>query len=260
MTRTRDSNHRKKTVPTLTVDTEEVAHFSKYASEWWAPHGPYAPLHMMIRPRMEYITQICAQYGLETAKKSETNLKNKDILDVGCGGGLLSESLSRIGANVTGIDADTEAIMVAQNHAASQDLNITYEAIALETKVTHGKKFDVITALEIVEHVSDPDAFISHCSECLTSGGLLILSTLNRTWKSYILGILAAERVLSWAPLGTHDWNKFLKPSELARLITAHGLDVVDARGLVYHPLEGQFRLAAHDLDINYFITARKPT
>lgn len=237
-----------------TVDDQEIRHFSQFSKEWWDPHGPYAPLHKMTRPRMEYLAQVRQKFG------DERGFSELKILDVGCGGGLISESLARLGADVTAIDADSNAIEVAANHAQAQGLVIDYRAVALEDLIKEKPQFDMILGLEIVEHVSHPADFIGLCSACLAPGGLLILSTLNRTWKSFALGIVAAERVLSWAPAGTHDWKKFLKPSELGHILLAKDFELLDACGLVYQPLEGTFKLAPHDLDVNYFLTSRKKT
>ncbi|MBL8639584.1 MAG: bifunctional 2-polyprenyl-6-hydroxyphenol methylase/3-demethylubiquinol 3-O-methyltransferase UbiG [Alphaproteobacteria bacterium] len=235
-----------------TIDSQEIQHFSQFSKEWWDIHGPYAPLHKMTRPRMEYLAQAWQKFG------DERNFSGLKILDVGCGGGLVSESLARLKADVTAIDADSNAIAVAKDHAKSQYLEIDYRAVALEDLIEEKPQFDLILALEIVEHVSNPGDFIGLCSSCLAPGGLLVLSTLNRTWKSFALGIVAAERVLSWAPAGTHDWKKFLKPSELAHILMNKDFELLDASGLTYHPLEGAFKLAQNDLDVNYFLTSRK--
>ena len=186
-------------------------------------------------------------------------MQPKSILDVGCGGGLMCEPLARLGAKVTGIDADGSAIAVAKAHAAAQDLNIDYINAAAEDLVAQGKTFSSVLALEIIEHVSDPALFVELTTQLVQPNGTLIFSTLNRNWKSYALGIIAAERILNWVPKGTHDWKKFIKPSELARMLTSQGFVVQNVMGIAYHPLKGEFYLAPHDLDVNYFLVASRP-
>ncbi|MCB1558259.1 MAG: bifunctional 2-polyprenyl-6-hydroxyphenol methylase/3-demethylubiquinol 3-O-methyltransferase UbiG [Alphaproteobacteria bacterium] len=229
-----------------TVDQAEIQHFSEHARDWWDVDGTYAPLHKMTPARISYI------------KDTLREISGASILDIGCGGGLVCEPLYRLGAKVVGIDADGVAIETAQDHAKRNGLNINYICGAAEDLVSQKKKFDFVTALEIVEHVSSPSSFVSMCSQLLKPKGKVVFSTLNRTWKSYAFGIVAAERILNWAPAGTHSWQKFIKPSELARMAENEGLRVVDVCGLVYKPLSGQFELAPHDLDINYFLVAEK--
>ncbi|MCB9984749.1 MAG: bifunctional 2-polyprenyl-6-hydroxyphenol methylase/3-demethylubiquinol 3-O-methyltransferase UbiG [Micavibrio sp.] len=239
-------NARKKTSRISTIDQNEISHFSAHAADWWALQGTYAPLHKMTPARMAFI------------KKALGDLKGQSILDIGCGGGLVCEPMARLGAKVTGADADACAIDIAKTHAQDQNLQINYFCGAAEDLAEKGLKFDAITALEILEHVSRPSHFIDLCASLLKPNGRVIFSTLNRTWKSYGLGIIVAERVLNWAPAGTHEWGKFIKPSELARMIEASGLQLTTASGLVYQPLHGKFALAPHDLDVNYFMVATK--
>lgn len=228
-----------------TIDYDEITHFSGYSADWWNVNGTYAPLHKMSAARISYIKQIL-----------NGKISGKSILDIGCGGGLVSEPLSRLGGHVTGIDADKGAIDIARDHALSQGLDISYICGAAEDLVAQNKKYDVVIALEILEHVSSPMTFIQMCGKLLKPGGVIIFSTLNRTWKSYALGIFVAERILSWAPPNTHHWNKFIKPSELSRMINMCDLETIDACGLVYKPLNGEFDLSPHDLDINFFMVA----
>ncbi len=230
-----------------TRDENEIAHFAATSAQWWDAHGPYAPLHRMTSARMRFLKQVLG------------DVKGKTILDVGCGGGLMCEPLARLGAKVTGIDADAQAIATASAHATRQNLNITYINSAAEDLVRRGKTFDVVMGLEIVEHVSNPRLFVELLAKLVRPGGIVVMSTLNRTWKSYALGIIAAERVLRWVPAGTHDWQKFLKPSELALLAQQNHLAVQQLMGLVYRPLSGDFVLDAHDLDVNYFLVASAP-
>lgn len=237
-----------------TIDAEEVRQFDALGAQWWNENGPMKPLHQLNPVRMEYLRdRICAHYGRDTQRPAP--LKGLRILDVGCGGGLVAEPLSRLGADVTGIDAGAANIKVAAAHAKDHGLDITYKAMPVE-KMTG--MFDVVTALEIVEHVADPALFLSACCARVKKGGLIILSTLNRTPKSYLLGIVAAEYILRWVPAGTHDWKKFLKPSELARPLKEEGFTVEDIRGLVYNPLAREFALSETDVDVNYFLTAKK--
>lgn len=230
-----------------TIDAEEVRQFESLGAAWWDESGPMKPLHQLGPVRMGYLKQrICGHFGRD-------DLKGLSVLDVGCGGGLVTEPLCRLGARVTGIDAGAENIKIARQHAAEQGLRIDYAAKPVEK--TEGL-FDVVTALEIVEHVSDPALFLASCARRVKKGGLLILSTLNRTPKSFALGIVAAEYVLGWVPRGTHDWKKFLKPSELAKPLEKADFTVTDVTGLVYHPLARRFALSETDLGVNYFLTA----
>lgn len=230
-----------------TVDPAEIHHFSAHAGDWWERHGSYAPLHKMAPARMGYLKQILG------------DPKGLNILDIGCGGGLVCEPLSRLGAKVTGIDADANAIRAASAHANEQGLGIIYRHAAVEDLVERGEQFDAVLALEILEHVSDPKIFVELCSKLVKPEGKIVFSTLNRTWKSYGLGIFMAEKLLGWAPEGTHEWEKFVKPSELARMGEKAGLTLSDASGLVYKPFEDRFSLAPHNLDINYFMVFSNP-
>lgn len=227
-----------------TINSAEISHFAKDSGDWWNVDGAFAPLHRMTPARMQFL------------KDAIGTVKGKTIVDIGCGGGLISTPLARLGAKVTGIDADAQAISVAKTHAVSENLDIDFISGAAEDLVTKGKKFDVVLALEVVEHVDNPDLFVELCSKLVKPNGLVIFSTLNRTWKSYAMGIIAAERLLKWVPVGTHDWKKFIKPSELARLCESNALVLRNAKGMVYNPLNGQFSIHPHDLDLNYFLVA----
>ncbi len=240
---------------TKTVEPAEIAHFAKDSSSWWDPEGPFRPLHWMTPVRMEFIRdQVTAHFGLGV---SLSPLKGLTAVDIGCGGGLACEPIARMGAKTTGVDADGNAIAVARAHAAEQGLDITYIHGAAEDLVDQKKTYDVVLALEVIEHVSDPDAFISLCSNLLKPGGLLIISTLNRTWKSYALAIVVSEHIVHWTPKGTHDWNKFIKPSELARMARRQDLSVTTVSGMVYNPLRHDFSIHPHDVDVNYFLVAK---
>jgi 2-polyprenyl-6-hydroxyphenyl methylase / 3-demethylubiquinone-9 3-methyltransferase len=250
------SKKHKKFAHGATVDAKEVRQFDALGESWWDESGPMRPLHRLNPVRLDYIRRMAGDhFGLPDRIRSLQKLK---ICDVGCGGGLVAEPLARMGASVTGIDAGKENIRVAKAHAKAQGLDIDYRAVTAEALAASGKKFDLVTALEIVEHVADVEIFIAACARLVRPGGMLILSTLNRTPKSYLLGIVAAEYVLRWLEPGTHDWKKFLKPSELAAHLGRQRMKVADVRGLVYSPLTRGFSLSKSDLDVNYLLTAVK--
>lgn len=238
------------------VDEAEIAQFDELGEKWWDESGPMRPLHKLNPVRLSYIRRMVREhFGLPDTIRCLQKLK---IADIGCGGGLVAEPLCRMGATVTGVDAGKENIRVAKQHAQEHGLSIEYLATTVEQVAASGKKFDVVTALEIVEHVADVPVFMEALCKIVKPGGLLVMSTLNRTPKSYLLGIVAAEHILRWLPPGTHDWKKFLKPSELAKHLRAGGLEVTDVRGLIYNPLSREFSLDAEDLDVNYLLTAVK--
>ncbi len=241
---------------TSSVNSKEIEQFTKDSGQWWDENGPFKPLHRLNPTRMGYIkSQICSHYDLdESAMQSFGKLS---VLDVGCGGGLVCEPMARMGAKVTGADADPQAISVAKAHAADAGLKITYENKPAEKL---GKTYDVVLALEIIEHVDNPAAFVESCAKLLKPGGMVIFSTLNRTPKSYALGIVAAEYILRWVPVGTHSWKKFIKPSELSRMARGAGLAPNDIRGLMLNPLSGDFEMSDKDIDVNYFLSATKST
>lgn len=235
------------------VDKQEIENFSKDSCHWWNKNGPFAPLHALNPTRMSYIkTQICKALDLDVQSLSPFN--NLSIADIGCGGGLVCEPLARLGANVTGIDADENAIKVAKKHAKDAGLNIAYKAAAIEEIDT---KFDVVCALEIIEHVSDPQDFVTTLAQRVKPDGIIILSTLNRNPKSFALGVIAAEYILRWVPRGTHNWKKFIKPSELARFGRKAGLETQNITGLIFDPAKNDFRLSGSDLDVNYLMSMR---
>lgn len=236
-----------------TVNAEEVGNFEKIADEWWDPKGPLKPLHKLNPTRIAYLKkQICNHFGRDN--DAFDALDGLTVLDVGCGGGLVCEPLSRLGGLVTGIDPGANAIDVAQKHAEEYGLDITYKCTTSED---HSGQYDVVLALEIIEHVADIPAFINSLLKLVKPDGIIIFSTLNRTAKSFALGIIAAEYVLRWVPRGTHDWKKFIKPSELARYLRDRGATVTDITGLVYNPLTDGFSLSKTDMDVNYFLCAK---
>lgn len=238
-----------------TIDSAEVQQFNDIAAHWWDENGPLKPLHDLTPARMGYIRQqLCSHFGRDA--ESFTPFKGLSVADIGCGGGLVAEPLCRMGAEVTGVDAGEENIKVAKHHAAQQDLKIDYKATTVEELAATGRTFDIVTALEVVEHVADPALFIASCCKLVKKNGVLILSTLNRTPKAFALGIVAAEYILRWLPRGTHEWKKFVKPSELARPLKEHGLTVTDISGLIYNPLTRQFSISETDIDVNYLMVA----
>ncbi|WP_321447822.1 bifunctional 2-polyprenyl-6-hydroxyphenol methylase/3-demethylubiquinol 3-O-methyltransferase UbiG [uncultured Cohaesibacter sp.] len=242
-----------------TVDDEEIARFSAMAQEWWSPKGKFRPLHKFNPTRVSYLREtLLSHFGLDA--KDKTPLEGLDILDVGCGGGLLCEPLCRLGANVVGVDASETNIGIASTHAKENDLDITYKATTAESLVTEGAKFDVVLTMEVVEHVSDVDLFISECASMVKPGGLMVIATLNRTLKSHALAIVGAEYILRWLPVGTHTWNKFVTPDELERALAPTGLDVVEKVGVTYNPLFDKWS-RSKDLDVNYMVLcSRKST
>ncbi len=238
------------------VNEAEIQNFSKDSAHWWDETGPFAPLHQLNPARLSYIkAQICNHYGKD--EKDIKALKNLSVLDIGCGGGLVCEPLARMGADVTGLDADAQAVGVAKDHAKENRLEIDYRAESAEKLVDEKTRFDVVLALEIIEHVNDPDNFVKTVCSLAKPGGLVIFSTLNRNPKSYALGIVAAEYVLGLVPKGTHDWNKFIKPAELSKMLRVAGAEAKDLCGLRYNPFNKSFTLDKHDLDVNYFVSAK---
>ena len=243
--------------PVETVDPDEIAKFSAMAAEWWDPRGKFRPLHKFNPVRLDYIRrEVCHFKGLEA--QSATPFAGLDLLDIGCGGGLLSEPMCRLGANVTGADASPENIKTAAIHAAEQNLDIDYQATTAAALVETDRRFDVILNMEVIEHVADPPAFIDQCSTLLKPGGIMFLATLNRTLKAYALAIVGAEYVLGWLPKGTHDWEKFITPRELEDMTRASGLDMVRFSGVSFNPLLNKWQRNG-DLGVNYMGIARKP-
>jgi 2-polyprenyl-6-hydroxyphenyl methylase/3-demethylubiquinone-9 3-methyltransferase len=244
-----------------TINADEVAQFSAIAEEWWDERGKFAPLHRLNPARIGYIRQVIeAHFGKVCGPDgdSATPLKNLTLADIGCGGGLICEPMARLGAAVTGVDASERNIAVARTHAEGGGLTIDYRATTAESLAEAGAQFDVVLALEIIEHVDEIDLFYDALTALVKPGGLIILSTMNRTAKAYAMAIIGAEYVLRWLPRGTHDWKKFVRPSEMAAALARRGLQVQPAMGLVFQLLKGSFSLDPTDLDVNYLLTATK--
>ena len=240
------------------IDPGEVAKFEAMAAEWWDPAGPFRPLHEMNPTRLDYIArQIAAEFDRDPAARRP--FEGLRLVDIGCGGGLLCEPMARLGAAVTGIDAAAGNIPVARLHAERAGLPVDYRQTTAEALAAEGAAFDVVLAMEIVEHVADPGAFLATCGALLAPGGLLICSTINRTARAYAVAIVGAERILRWLPRGTHDWNRFLTPAELEALIAAAGLSPVDRKGMVFDPLRWEWSLSENDLAVNYVVAATRP-
>jgi 2-polyprenyl-6-hydroxyphenyl methylase / 3-demethylubiquinone-9 3-methyltransferase len=238
-------------IPNVNVDDAEVAKFEALASRWWDKESEFKPLHEINPLRLNYIDEL-------------SGLAGKKVLDVGCGGGILSESMAKRGAQVTGIDMGGKPINIAKLHALEAGVEINYrkvsaEALADEIGSDTEQQFDLITCLEMLEHVPDPASIIQACTRMLKPGGRLFLSTLNRNPKAYMLAIIGAEYVLNMLPRGTHDYAKFIRPAELSRWARAAGLEVKGSTGLVYNPLTKRYKLAERDLDVNYLMHTVKP-
>jgi 2-polyprenyl-6-hydroxyphenyl methylase / 3-demethylubiquinone-9 3-methyltransferase len=239
-----------------TVDQDEVARFSRVAGQWWDVHGPMAALHKFNPVRLAYIRDRCAAHFERDASRLDS-LAGLRTLDIGCGGGILSEPLARLGASVVGADPSASNIAVAQNHAARSGLSIDYRNVDAEALAAAREKFDVVLAMEVVEHVADLGLFIETAAEMVKPGGLLFVATLNRTIKSFALAIVGAEYILRWLPRGTHRWEKFVTPNELEIAIERGGMHVAAETGVIYNFLGDRWQLSA-DMDVNYMVVAEK--
>jgi len=239
-----------------TVNPDEIAKFAKMADAWWDPEGDFKPLHRFNPVRLQYIRD----WALKHFRRSENTRRPLDrlrVLDIGCGGGLLCEPLTRLGATVTGIDAGAKNIGVAKLHAERMGLTIDYRATTSEALAADGERFDIVLNMEVVEHVDNVPLYMKSCADLVAPGGLLFSATLNRTLRARALAVFAAETILRWLPRGTHDWNKFITPDELKALITRNGLKVVEETGVVFHPLAGEWRKSP-DMGINYMVLAER--
>jgi len=242
-----------------TIDPAEVAKFEAMAAQWWDVNGKFKPLHMMNPCRLDYIVeQIASEFDRDVTKRLP--FKGLRLLDIGCGGGLLSEPMARMGARVVGADAAAGNIPVAQVHAKQSNLNIDYRHTTAEALAKAGEEFDVILNMEVVEHVADPAAYLKACQQLLKPGGLMLCSTINRNAKSFAVAIVGAEYVMRWLPKGTHDWAKFITPDELYDLIRTAGLRPVDRKGFVFNPLGWSWSISDRDLSVNYVTASIRPT
>lgn len=241
----------------LTLDPQEVALFDRTASRWWDPEGEARPLHKLAPQRMGYLRETLRQH-FDLKSEGIRALEGVRVLDIGCGGGLVAEPLARMGADVLGIDPSREGIAAAMLHAEQTDTQVRYRAVRAEDIVAEGQTFDCVTCLEVIEHVPNVPAFIAMIAPLVRPGGLLVISTLNRTLRSYAVAILGAEYVLRWLPVGTHQWDRFVTPDELSAALLGAGFNGPRFRGLTYNPLTDQFSLA-EDTAVNYFAAAARP-
>ena len=240
-----------------TIDPKEVAKFEAMATEWWDTDGKFKPLHMLNPTRLDYIVeQIAAEFTRNLSIKNP--FKDLRILDIGCGGGLLSEPMARLGATVVGADAAERNIPVAQIHAEQSGLEIDYRHTSAEAIVQTGETFDVILNMEVVEHVADPLGFLTACKNLLKPNGLMLCSTINRNPKSYLMAIIGAEHIMQWLPKGTHEWDKFITPDELFELIKSAGLNPVDRKGFVFNPFKWSWSISDKNLSVNYVTASIK--
>jgi len=239
------------------INPAEIAKFEAMAAEWWDPNGKFKPLHMLNPCRLDYIcAQVAAEFDRD--RKAAAPFKGLRMLDIGCGGGLLSEPMARLGADVVGADAAPRNIPVARVHAAQSGLSIDYRVTTAEDLAAAGEQFDVVLNMEVVEHVADPQAYLTACQTLLKPGGLMVCSTLNRNPKSFVMAIIGAEWVMRWLPKGTHDWQKFITPDELYSMLRLAGLDPVDRKGFVFNPVLWSWSLSDRDLSCNYVTTSLK--
>ena len=233
-----------------TIDPNEVAKFEAMADEWWDPDGKFKPLHMLNPCRLDYIvSQIALEFDRDL--KSKKPFKGLEILDIGCGGGLLCEPMARLGATVVGVDAAERNIPVAKAHANRSNLSIDYKVGTAEELAESGSKFDVILNMEVVEHVNDIDLFISKTAKLLKNDGIMFIATINKTLKSYVMAIVGAEYILRWLPIGTHDWNQFVEPDKLINIGKKNSLFLNKIEGVKFNLLKNKFRLST-DKSVNY--------
>lgn len=248
--------HPPKTTPTL--DPEEIARFGAMADEWWDPKGKFRPLHKISPARLAFFReQICRHFGRD--EKAANALNGLSLIDIGCGGGLVAEPMAKQGATVTAIDPAEQNIKAASLHAEQQGVTIDYRACRAEDVVEQNETFDIVLLLEVVEHVPNVPDFTKIAASLVAPGGLLIMSTINRTTKAFALAIVGAEYILRWLPRGTHQWNRFVTPDELANCAEAAGLLPRERHGLTFNPLRDEWRISS-DTDVNYFLTASRPS
>lgn len=238
------------------ADQAEIARFAAMADEWWDPHGKFRPLHRLNPTRLAFIRDhICDHFARD--RKTPAPFDGLAILDVGCGGGLLTEPMARLGGRVTGIDPGEKTIDVARAHATGLGLDIDYRCTTAEAVTAAGERFDVVLNMEVVEHVADAASFLNTCVSALKPGGAMVVATLNRTITSYAFAIIGAEYVLRWLPRGTHQWHKFVRPAELRMMLETYGMEISDFTGVTYNPLTDSWKLS-RDLAVNYMAFAVK--
>ena len=253
---TKDIPLRDKKVDNTTANASEIKRFEMLAEQWWDSEGDFAPLHKINPTRLTFIrNHLCAHFRRQIDQKHP--LKEISVLDIGCGGGLLCEPLSRLGAHVTGIDAGEQNINIAKVHANRSGLNINYKNLLPEDAVALGLSFDVVLNMEVIEHVDNPESFIEACAALVKPSGVMVCATLYRTLKSLLLAKIGAEYILRWLPCGTHDWQRFYKPSEFCALLRGQGLSIIDLQGLKYNLLTDDWFLNK-DLSVNYILCAKK--
>ncbi|MGV3550456.1 bifunctional 2-polyprenyl-6-hydroxyphenol methylase/3-demethylubiquinol 3-O-methyltransferase UbiG [Rhizobium sp.] len=239
-----------------TIDQAEVDRFSAMAAEWWDPTGKFKPLHKFNPVRLEYIRdRACRQFGRDA--KAHRPLEGLRVLDIGCGGGLLSEPVSKMGANVLGADASEKNIRIAQTHAEQSGAIVDYRAVTAEALAADGEKFDIVLNMEVVEHVSDVPFFIETCASMVKPGGLMFVATINRTFKAAALAIVAAENILRWLPRGTHQYEKLVRPEEIEAPLKASDMTVTERTGVFFNPLANKWNLSK-DMDVNYMLVAER--
>jgi 2-polyprenyl-6-hydroxyphenyl methylase/3-demethylubiquinone-9 3-methyltransferase len=248
-------NHNTKTDHS-TVDSAEIRHFDAMAESWWSPRGDMRTLHMINPVRLAFIRDVACRHFKRDPRQLDC-LKGLRFLDIGCGGGILSEPLARIGAAMVGADPSVPNIEVARRHAADSGVEVDCRPVLAEELADAGERFDVVLAMEVVEHVADVSLFVKRCAEMVKPGGLMIAATINRTMKSWAFAIVGAEYILRLLPLGTHHWDKFVTPAELEAVMAQHGLDVIDERGVTFNVLSRELRLS-NDMDVNYMLVAER--
>jgi 2-polyprenyl-6-hydroxyphenyl methylase/3-demethylubiquinone-9 3-methyltransferase len=240
-----------------TIDQSEVDRFSAMAAEWWSPTGKFKPLHKFNPVRLAYIRDRAAE-NFSRSPKSAKPLEGLRVLDIGCGGGLLSEPVARMGAEVVGADPSEKNIGIASTHAKASGVAVDYRAVTAEQLAEAGETFDIVLNMEVVEHVADVELFMNTCASMVRPGGLMFVATINRTMKAAALAIFAAEKVLRWLPRGTHQYEKLVRPEELEKPLAASGLEIVDRTGVFFNPLANQWNLSK-DMDVNYMLLAKRP-
>ena len=240
-----------------TIDQGEVDRFSAMAAEWWSPTGKFKPLHKFNPVRLAYIRDRAAE-NFSRSPKSAKPLEGLRVLDIGCGGGLLSEPVARMGAEVVGADPSEKNIGIASTHAKASGVTVDYRAVTAEQLAEAGEAFDIVLNMEVVEHVADVELFMNTCAGMVRPGGLMFVATINRTMKAAALAIFAAENVLRWLPRGTHQYEKLVRPEELEKPLVANGLEIIDRTGVFFNPLANQWNLSK-DMDVNYMLLAKRP-